>query len=163
MRLGRRRASKERTWEFGKGFPVGDDPFYGESAFVGLSCDGVVWTYVTLEGVDREALGEARVAGARVLATFAADGDEWGETASKLELDHAVAMLTTTRELLLESDRGFVDEATAQLAEAREWLLENERGCLPVEHPEELTRAGAMFTRLSAEDPLWKEHSCDEA
>lgn len=148
-------------WGLGMMFPAGDDPFYGESAFIEVDCFGEVLAYVTLEGIDESAAGEARIARARVFVTFGGENDDWDEGATtKLEFDAALAQVAERRRVL-RRPRPQVDETREALEDARRMLLENECGRLPIEDPEGLTVFGSAMSRMSAADPIWEELNSD--
>ena len=82
-------------------------PADAESAIAELYFADLIWAYVSLQGVDEQATGSARIANARVVVEF------WREPAKPtgvwdFNLDLAGAL--------------------EQLERARVWLLENERG-----------------------------------
>jgi hypothetical protein len=94
-------------------------PPAGDSAIVELVYDGEPWAALRLEDIRLDAVGEDRLAGARIVLTVfpPEDGSPW-----EFELD----------------------DARAQLDEARDWLADNERG----RRPGDATGARAKVSRL---------------
>jgi len=82
-------------------------PAEGDSALAELTLDDRVWGEARLENIGLTEVGEARVAGVRVVLQLFASANE-----VPLELD--------------------LDQVHTLLAEARAWLLENEQGRLPL-------------------------------
>ena len=83
-------------------------PAEGDSALVELSLDDIVSGEARLEGIGLTEVGEARIAGVRVvLRLFPTEADE-----RPLEFD--------------------LEQVQMLLAEARAWLLENEQGRTPL-------------------------------
>jgi hypothetical protein len=83
-------------------------PAEGDSALAELTSDGLVWGEARLENIGLTEVGEARIAGARVVLRLFASEDG----GRPLEFD--------------------LDQVNTLLAEARAWLLENEQGRLPL-------------------------------
>ena len=115
-------------------------PVEGESAIAELYYDDMIWAYVSLEGVDAQATGQARVKDASVVVEF------WREPKKPtgqwdFNLDLAGAL--------------------EQLEKARDWLLENEVGRAPAEPG--LSAAGEAFQKMSEEEQeRWSDRSSEE-
>jgi hypothetical protein len=116
---------EDRGFKMAKLFPVG-----WETAIAELYFEKRVWAYVSLEGVELEATGSARIRNARVVVEFWREPDKptgvWD-----FNLDLAGAL--------------------EQLKRAEAWLLENETGRAP-STDEGLTAAGQALSRMSEEE-----------
>jgi hypothetical protein len=116
---------EDRGFKMAKLFPV-----EWETAIAELYFDKRVWAYVSLEGVDQEATGSARIRNARVVVEFWREPDKptgvWD-----FNLDLAGAL--------------------EQLNRAEAWLLENETGRAP-STDEGFSAAGQAFGRMSEEE-----------
>jgi hypothetical protein len=132
-----------------------DDPKFGESAFITIEHRGQDWAYVTLEGIDESALGDARTADARVFVMLVDENDERDDWENPIKRDFADALARATETGL------FVRSARKALEDARELLLENARGRVPIDDPEGLTVFGSAMSQLSASDSLWQELESD--
>ena len=104
-------------------------PIEGDTAIVELLHDGEQWADLRLENLRVDAVGEDRLAGARIVLTVFPRED--GEP----------------REFDLE-------QARAQLDEARDWLLENERGRQPFDDTG-ATPAARAHAKVSRLDERW--------
>jgi hypothetical protein len=110
-------------------------PVEGDSAIVELMYDDAQWADVRLEDLRLDAVGDARLEGARVVVSlFAKPADSGRDEPTWWEFDYA--------------------DVRAQLDEARDWLLDNERGREPV-IGEGLTAAGEAFTKISLQNERW--------
>lgn len=132
---------RRSRYEFPEGFHVAHlYPVDGESAIAELWHGETVWGQVQLRDIDRDAVGEDRVATASATVLLYAppegSGREWWEF-----------------------DLGEVER---QLRLAREWLLDNERKCVPVDD-DGLSAAGSAFSKIAADDPLWHRSGGDSA
>lgn len=136
---------RRRRWELWLCFGQ-DDPKFGESAFVTIEYRGQDWAYVTLEGIDGHALGDARIADARVFVMLVDENDKRDDWENPIERDFADALTRVSG-----------TSARRSLEDARELILKNERGRVPVDDPEGLTVFGSAFSKLSASDPLSQE------
>ena len=122
-------------WVADKGFKMAKlFPVESESAIAELHFGELIWAYVSLEGVDQAATGDARVKDARVVVEFWREPDKPTGTWD-FNLDLAGAM--------------------ALLRRAEAWLLENETGRAP-SAGEDLSAAGRAFGQMSeAEKRRW--------
>ena len=116
---------EDRGFKMAKLFPV-----ERETAIAELYFDNRVWAYVSLEDVDQEAIGSARVGHARVVVEF------WREP------DKRTGVWDFSLDLA---------EALEQLKRAEAWLVENETGRAP-STDEGLTAAGQAFSRMAEEE-----------
>jgi hypothetical protein len=110
-------------------------PVEGDSAIVELMYDDAQWADMRLEDLRLDAVGDARLEGARVVVSLfpkSADGSRDEQT--WWEFDYA--------------------DVRAQLDEARDWLLDNERGRESASG-EGLTAAGEAFTKISRTNDRW--------
>ena len=148
---------RRRRWQYWLCFGT-DDPIYGESAFIEIKYRDQPWAYVALEGIDTNAVGDARTSAARVYVMLVDENDARDDWDNPIKRDFAealdhVAMALTPRSLARQARRALED--------ARERVLENERGRLPVDR-DGLTVFGAAFSQLSASDPLRQDLISDE-
>lgn len=104
-------------------------PVDSVSAVAELYYGDLIWAYVSLNGIDDDAVGTARVAQAEVVVEFWREpGKPTGRWDFNLSLDGALD----------------------QLQEARQWLLDNEAGRAPSEpglHP-----ADEAFQKMSEDE-----------
>jgi hypothetical protein len=104
-------------------------PVEGDTAIVELLHDGDQWADLRLENLRVDAVGEDRLAAARIVLTICPRED-----GSPREFD--------------------LDAARAQLDEARDWLLENERGRQPFDDTG-ATAAARSAMKISRLDARW--------
>jgi hypothetical protein len=126
-----RRVRDHQHWVEDRGFKMAKlFPVEWESAIAELYFGERVWAYVSLEGVDQEATGSARIRDARVVVEFWREPDKpTGVWDFNLDLAGALDLL--------------------KRAEA--WLLDNETGRAP-STDEGLSAAGRAFDRMSDEE-----------
>jgi hypothetical protein len=126
-----RRLRDPQDWIEDRGFKMAKlFPVEWETAIAELYFEKRVWAYVSLEGVDQEATGSARIRNARVVVEFWREPDK-PTGAWDFNLDLAAAL--------------------EQLKRAEAWLLENETGRAPATD-EGLSAAGQAFSRMSEEE-----------
>ena len=112
---------KTGRFSMAKLFPVDT-----ESAVAELYYDEMIWAYVSLAGIDPEAVGDSRVKDAQVVVEFWREPDKpIGAWDFSLDLDEALRWLT----------------------DAKAWLIENETGRSAA--PPNLSRAGQALSKMS--------------
>jgi hypothetical protein len=105
-------------------------PVEGDSAIAELYYDDEQWANVWLEGINLDAVGDARVQEARVVVELFSPlpGPAEARWGSSWRLD--------------------LDEVCRRLDDARQILIENERGRVPVAD-DGVTAAGRAWTKMS--------------
>ena len=77
-------------------------PVEGDTAIAELMVGGRIWGDLRLEGIDLDAVGNARTADARVVLRLSSD------RTTEFDLDQVVALLREAEAWLIENERGRV-------------------------------------------------------